>query len=350
MKMRVLITWSIAAGVFAQTYYATNYVDAENGIYAAPPADWPGSTAVSMNDSLLKSWASGFTNLTYGEGVAEEWKTPERALGPAVGTVDDVVSLGRAGEITLMFPMGISNGSGFDFAVFENSFSDGFLELAYVEVSSDGIHFVRFPCYSDEQNPIPGFYLKMFAQYYFGLAGKYRGGFGTPFDLEELAVAAEAIALGQTDFTPEFIAEFSAAFVHLDLNAVRYVRLVDVVGDGFSLDARGAPIYDPYSTGDISAGFDLEAVGVLHEMTLPAEEIPALKMDWSNDVMQVHCDVSIAWFSAMTLQTSTNLEDWVDVPAGLQTLETNGAMVCVSLSESNAVKDSAYFRLELEAY
>jgi len=43
---------------------------------------------------------------------------------------------------------------GFDFAVFENSFNDSFLELAFVEVSSDGINFVRFPATSNTQTDV----------------------------------------------------------------------------------------------------------------------------------------------------------------------------------------------------
>ncbi len=51
------------------------------------------------------------------------------------------------------------NGPGPDFAVFENAFTDEFLELALVAVSSDGINYFEFPAISlspvDEQ--IAGF-------------------------------------------------------------------------------------------------------------------------------------------------------------------------------------------------
>ena len=49
----------------------------------------------------------------------------------------------------------------------------------------------------------------------------------------------------------------------LDLTRVTHVRLVDIVGDGASTDASGDPIYDPFPT-EGSAGFDLDAVGVIH--------------------------------------------------------------------------------------
>ena len=44
---------------------------------------------------------------------------------------------------------------------------------------------------------------------------------------------------------------------------VRWVRLVDIVGDGSCTDSFGRVIYDPYPT-EGSAGFDLDAVGVIN--------------------------------------------------------------------------------------
>jgi hypothetical protein len=50
----------------------------------------------------------------------------------------------------------------------------------------------------------------------------------------------------------------------VDLDNVVYVRVVDVVGDGSATDSFGRVIYDPYPTTG-SAGFDLEAIAVLHQ-------------------------------------------------------------------------------------
>ena len=44
---------------------------------------------------------------------------------------------------------------------------------------------------------------------------------------------------------------------------IRWVRVVDVVGDGSCTDSFGNVIYDPYPTIG-SGGFDLEAVGVIN--------------------------------------------------------------------------------------
>ena len=76
------------------------------------------------------------------------------------------------------------------------------------------------------------------------LAGKYRQGFGTPFDL---AVLRQHPLVQRGD---------------LDLQRVTHVRIVDVGGDGRVSDAFGRPIFAPFpSVG--SAGFDLDAVASL---------------------------------------------------------------------------------------
>src|SRR5690554_7902133 len=81
--------------------------------------------------------------------------------------------------------------SGLDFAVFENGFSQSFLELAPVEVSSDGINYVRFTSHSLTQTDTTiGVFGALDATHLYNLAGKYKGGFGTPFDLEELKDSA----------------------------------------------------------------------------------------------------------------------------------------------------------------
>ena len=77
-----------------------------------------------MNDPALIGWADGYQIYEPGTDVAQVWQTPEYALGPAVGSSFDVVSLGRGGSIILTFDPPVENGEGWDFAVFENSFND----------------------------------------------------------------------------------------------------------------------------------------------------------------------------------------------------------------------------------
>jgi hypothetical protein len=208
----------------------------------APAAGQPGSTAVSKDSPELTAWAAGWADYLVGTNVDATWQTPAKALGPAVGDSYDIVCLGNGGRITLTFERPIANGAGWDFAVFENSFSDTFLELAYVEVSSDGATFIRFDGRSLTASPVGGFG-SVDPTNIDGLASKYRQGFGTPFDLSDLASKAEVL---------------SGA---VDLSAITHVRLVDIIGDGYYTDYQGHVIYDPHPTVG-SAGFDLDAVGV----------------------------------------------------------------------------------------
>ena len=225
-------------------------LDAAAGPFA-PAAGQPNSTAIPMpvdpnDDSVFVGWADGWCDYILGTNVDVQWQTPEKALGPAKGIYYDIVFLGRGGQITLTFSTPIANGPGWDFAVFENSQNDTFLELGYVEVSSDGVNFVRFDNYSQTESLV-GAFGTVDPTNITGYCSKYRQGYGTPFDLNDLA--------GRSG---------------LDITAVTHVRIVDIPGDGSCLDTEGKPIYDPYPcTG--SAGVDLEAIGVLNQRTLQAD-------------------------------------------------------------------------------
>jgi hypothetical protein len=198
-----------------------------------------------MADASLVARATGYENMQYGTFVDPQWQTPAKALGQAVGGSFDVVALGRGGQVTLTFGQAITDGDGWDFAVFENGFSDTFLELAFVEVSSDGTNFVRFANDSKTPGPVGGFG-SVDPTNITGLAGKYRQGYGTPFDLAELGGIAG-----------------------LDITRITHVRILDIVGDGTYLDSSGDIIYDLYPTTG-SAGFDLDAIGVIHQVPEPA--------------------------------------------------------------------------------
>lgn len=209
----------------------------------APAAGQAGSTAVDKSNTAITAWATGYANYLTGSGADATWQTPAKALGPATGDEFDIVSLGTGGRITLTFSGSILNGPGWDFAVFENSINDTFLEFSFVEVSSNGTSFFRFPSFSFTPAPV-GAFGAVDPTNVDGLAGKYRQGFGTPFDLN-----------------------LFANIPGIDVNAVRYIRVVDVIGNGSEFDNYpaqfGGPhrIYDPYPTVG-SAGFDLEAIGV----------------------------------------------------------------------------------------
>ena len=233
--------------IFLALILSTNYSLSQ---YAGA-AGTANSSAVAKDSSIIIAWA---TNCTVVRGLMDisnansgfaSYGQDSDAIGPA--DLSGIVSLGDSGSAILTFANVIFNGPGPDFAVFENSFSDSFLELAHVEVSSDGINFFRFP--SDFLQNIPQigpFDNLSEPEKMNNLAGKYRMGFGTPFDLQELE-----------------------GTIGLDVNGITHIKIVDAVGSisapHGSQDQNGNFINDPFPTPFPSSGFDLDAVGVMYQ-------------------------------------------------------------------------------------
>ncbi len=224
-----------------------------------PQIGQPGSLGISKDSSLFQGWASsvvdfqrGPQNIANPSGPLASFGDPATALGSLNDLTYGVVSLGDGGWITLGFDAPIADGAGADFAVFENGFLSGgpgyaFLELAFVEVSTDGVNFFRFDATSLTQTTTQlGGFATMDARNINNLAGKYIAGYGTGFDLAELAGVSPL----------------------LDVMNINYVRIIDVVGSinplYGSTDAFGNMVNDPYSTPFASSGFDLAGVGVIN--------------------------------------------------------------------------------------
>ncbi len=214
--------------------------------YAPAPPD-PMTTAVAYNDPRIVNWATGVATYLPGTGVSDpKWMMPTQAFGAAGTDTTAVVVLGNGGTITLTFAAPITDGASWDFAVFENSFaSDVFLELGFVEVSSDGSHFARFDS-AFQSAATPCGSCSGTAAEIGGLAGAYMVGYGTPFDLAALR-------------NSPLVRDGS-----VDLTAIKYVRIVDIIGDGTTLDSFGRGIVDPISSGP-TAGFDLDGIAVLNQ-------------------------------------------------------------------------------------
>lgn len=222
-----------------------------------PAAGQIGSTAIHKDSSVFIDWAvtcnisRGFVNISdtsyedpdHAGTNKASYGNPSNALGKAD---NNVVSLGDNGIATLTFNNPIVNGIGYDFAIFENAFDDNFLELAFVEVSSDGTNFVRFPSQSLTQfsSQIDAFGT-LNPDLIHNLAGKYRVYYGTPFDLSDIQDSNS-----------------------VNINHITHVRIVDVVGSinlkYCSYDTYGRIINDPFPTPYWSGGFDLDAVGVIN--------------------------------------------------------------------------------------
>ncbi|MGB1120055.1 MAG: hypothetical protein ACPGYR_06135 [Chitinophagales bacterium] len=218
-------------------------------------ARW-GWSQVAFTDPAVVSWGDsvqitrGYQDLADSSLGLAGYGVVSYALGEADG---NVVSLGDGGEATYFFASGIPNGDGPDVAIFENAMDMGggqfFAELAFVEVSVDGIEYYRFPCQSLTQTngQVNGFGGIM-AYDVQGFAGIHPAQIGTLFDLEEID------ALNPLD-------------------TVYYVRCIDVIGSVDptlgSYDSQGNLINDPYPTPYASSGFDLDAVAYVKDYGAP---------------------------------------------------------------------------------
>jgi len=246
---------------------------------------------------IFMGWATGVTAYEPAPGVWGMWANPARALGPATGDKLDIVSLGDLnqnqirqgtppGSITLSFdePNNIRNVKGYDFVIFENGFvsiadwgkgaitGQMFAELGYVEVSSNGLDFARFPSVSLTSGPV-GMYGTIEISNIYNLAGKHPNAAGvctgTPFDLSE--ILDDPLVLSGD----------------VNVNNINYVRIVDIPGSGDFDDSAlehidpdtwpawdyymaDNPIYDAWVTFE-SGGLDLEAIGVLNEQQFSAD-------------------------------------------------------------------------------
>lgn len=165
----------------------------------------------------------GFPDIVFGE---------PRGLGDHQGSTD-VLSLGADGVIVLGFGSAmIHDGEGADFLVFENAFYVGddpthpYAEPAEISVSADGTTWIPFPC-ADDAYPYDGC-----AGWHPVLANRDEGisafdparAGGDPFDLADLGLAS-----------------------------ARFVKIRDLHS------TTAAP----------TAGFDLDAIAILHGAPTP---------------------------------------------------------------------------------
>ncbi len=273
---------SLYAGPYsAGTHDSTNAWDAPVPGFVGPDGvGYFSQTGDSANyvNPLYLGWASSVVEYDPAENPNFTGALyPETAiLGPVTGDVYDIAALGEPpaadweagtaepGTITVSFDRAIKNLQGADFTVYENGFAQYdfqnetlselvLAELAYVEVSSNGLDWARFP--SDSQTPSKlGSYAPLDPTNVYNLVGKHvnaytdygNASWGTPFDLSTLE-DEQTVIDGL-----------------VDLNAIWYVRIVDIPGNGDSLDASGDPIYDGYPQLFGALGADIEAIGQIN--------------------------------------------------------------------------------------
>ena len=219
----------------------------------APAADSMGTTAIYKDSNIVYSWVNNCT-ITRGRQDIANQSGPLASVGDETMVFGKanlgVVSLGDGGTAVIELVNPISNHNGYDFAIFENGFYDManggyFLELAFVEVSSDGQNFERFPTQSLSPTDVQtGSFGVTDPTEIDGLAGKYKGFYGTPFDLSQLD-----------------------QIFGLDITKITHIKIIDVVGSinpiYASYDDSAGVINDPYPTGFPSGGFDLDAIALI---------------------------------------------------------------------------------------
>jgi len=240
------------------------------GMYSGPTdTTHPIDPAIPAGDTRFVEWADVILPLGAGTYFAPRGSTAISPTGyNSLGDLDaDQIANGDLpGYLTVTFPTGIRNGAGADFAVFENGFTYGspnglFMELAYVEVSTDGSAFARFPSISLNTAPVTG--SGAFAGFdtsnVYNLAGKHASGYGTPFNLDDL-LNDPLVRSGTVNLTD-----------------IQYVRLSDIPGNGGFLDSQGHSILDNWMTTG-SGGFDFrlpagQGIGVLNAVPEPASVV-----------------------------------------------------------------------------
>jgi len=219
------------------------------------------ATAFCATSSAQSRYATQIVSFSQGGGggifvTANLLGGPEGG-GPGAGSLD-VLTLGEGGNVVLGFDVDITDGPGADFSVFENGFLIGssknvFAEVAFVEVSTNGVDFARYPTRyappSAGGTPI-------------GTFGGMSGGAPVlanvnvdptaPFD--PVRSGGEAFDLADLAGHPSVVAGL------VDLSLIRYVRLVDVLAN--ELDSLGTPI-------PAAGGADFDAVAVLNDTLEP---------------------------------------------------------------------------------
>lgn len=313
---------------------------------AGPFPDY--NQGIQSNDVRIVGWATGWLNYIqpdpnsggYCHNSAGQSDSISNAiLGPPTdftmnGTTDHVLALGHGSSITVTFGGPIPNGSGWNFAVFENSFLDSsaalagrgggtnyvyfnsgtnlvpvargdnfiWTKLAFVDVSSDDTNWARFPAtylntdllFQASVPDSPQHWLSQDATMINGLAGTTALQYGQPFSLSVLTNNPNVL---------------SGA---VNLNNIRYIRLTDVIGNGSTTDQFGNAIYSPYYDGtqlpslvaapdSATDGFCLRGVATL---VVPLPAITSLQLAPNQFLIGVSALVSSQTY---VVQSCTNL-------------------------------------------
>lgn len=216
-----------------------------------------------------------------GPGVGVGFDDPTKALGPPNGAGRtsgslDVVSLGASGSLTIGFDRPLTNGPGADFIVFENAFIVGleiecYAEVAFVEVSSNGVDFARFETSYVGPATAIGPYGALLPGTWGGVAGTTPT-LANPTTHPEIDPRDPARAGGDAFDLEALRAHPLALRGRLNIYRVTHVRIVDIE-DGKERDRNGRLIRDP-SLGSA----DIEAVCGLHFFGTNISDHPSIAL------------------------------------------------------------------------
>ncbi len=254
--IRIVARGADSACPDAPTFDATYEVRAGYPTVVTSHPGYPGD-AVHYEDPRIVAWGNEYEHYFVGPNVGSPpFENPPDGRSGTRGDYGCCTLLGDHGRVDMIFDDApVTDGEGTDFAVYENGFlvngTDGevFIELARIQVSSDGEHWAEFDTASRIPEPIGGYgYAK--SNLLGHLAGSHPGPYGTAYDLEHLRN------------TPEVRTGL------VDLSRITRIRVIDVVGDGNDLDSFGRPIYDAWPTFG-TGGFDFSGLAVLNQVVVP---------------------------------------------------------------------------------
>lgn len=200
----------------------------------------------------------------------------------------DVLSLGTGGDVTLGFDVTITDGPGADFTVFENGFAfsgNVFAEVAFVEVSTDGTTFARFPArYYGDPGPLSNFAGLAFAAYEGVVGGlpcvaNVQSNSVSPFD--------PAVSGGEAFDLAELVGVAEVVSGAVDLTEIHFVRIVDTVA-GTVADTAGNLIWD---SGGSAGSADIDAVAVIQHQGNQSPTAPTIDL-WIDDQGFCRCELS----------------------------------------------------------
>lgn len=237
--------------------------------------------ATGVSAQTPSAYATKVIRYEPGPRASNGFTQPSRALGAPRGrggTMQsvDVVSLGDGGRLTLGFDQPITNGPGADFLVFENAFFEAislrsFAEVVFVEVSSNGRDFARFPASYVGPASAIGPFGTLPPGTWGGLAGTTPI-FANPDLFPDIDPRDPAHAGGDAFDLEDLRDDPLVKNGRVNLFRIAQVRLVDVVDD-LHRDARGRKIRDP-----APGNADIDAVSVLHFLLTRSEKDPAVRL------------------------------------------------------------------------